>query len=372
MDETLLMMIAISILVAAVIGWKSGIATALMEIAAGVIIGNIFPIELPELVNTLSELGLITQMFMAGLEIDLSFLKQKGKESIKIGIISYTIPFAVIGLAVYILFDLSFQQTILFSLALSTSSVGIIYTILRRKGILGPRRKLILSSIMVTEFISMVILGLYYSDITWTVLAVLFFIILATLGYGYLQKSYHPFQESTTENISIKFILAILLIAEFLASGSGVDVILIVFILGMLLAKYVEDHATLKNEIEAISFGFLTPIFFFATGFGISLTEFGGVFWQVAALVTISFSITFIVTYLVAKKNFQKRARITAILFNAPMSIGIVAATIGIEKGIIDHQQYLILLGTVVISSLIAILLGRYPEDKLKITKPAS
>lgn len=83
MEDTVLMIIGVSILLAAVVGIKSGITTALLEILAGIVIGNIIHIDLPLAIETLSGLGLITLMFMAGLEIDLSFLRKKGKSSVK-------------------------------------------------------------------------------------------------------------------------------------------------------------------------------------------------------------------------------------------------------------------------------------------------
>ena len=365
MEDSLLMIIGVSILVSAIIGVKSGIATALMEIAAGVIIGNVFTGELPEVIHVLSDLGLITLMFMAGLEIDMHFFRSKGKQSIKLGAQAYGLPFIVIMVLVLVIFNLSLYQSLLFAIALSASSVGIVYAIMRKKGILGPRRKLILSGVMVTEFLSMTLLGIFYSEITWVVFVVIAFIFFVRFAYGYIQKNYNVFTDATAENLAIKVILAVLLVAEFLANGSGVDVILIVFVLGMLLASYVDEHETLKKEIEVIGFGFLTPIFFFVTGFGISVSAFGAVFGRVVILVIISFVATYLATYFSARKLFPKRAKIMAVLFNAPMSIGIVAATIGLEKEVLNPEQYVLLLGAVLISSLLAVLFGRYPEDKL-------
>lgn len=371
MEESLLMIIGISILIAAVIGVKSGIATALMEIMAGMIIGNVFPGELPDFILSLSGLGLITLMFIAGLEIDLSFLRKNGRQSIVVGLWGYVIPFFIVGLVAFYLFDLNSMQSLLFALGLSASSVGIIYTVLRQKGILGPRRKLILAAIMVTEFLSMALLGIFFSDLTWVIGIVIVFIFVVRYGFRFFQTRYHLFTAETTEKMAIKVVLAVLLIAEFLARGSGVDVILIVFALGILLAKYVEEHQFLKKEIEVISFGFLTPIFFFVTGFNISFVEIGAVFNQIIILVAVSFIATFVATYFAARKYFPRRAKIVALLFNSPMSIGIVAATIGLEKNVLDYQQYLMLLGAVLISSFIAIAIGRYPNDQsVAVTTP--
>ncbi len=303
-------------------------------------------------------------MFMAGLEIDLSFLRHKGKDSVKVGVIAYIIPFLVIGGVADIVLELTTMQSLLFAIGLSASSVGIVYPVLRKAGILGPRRKLILSAVMITEFLSLTLLGIFFSTISVTVIVVLLFVVMVWLGWGYMHKRYKFLSDSTTENVAIKVILAVLLVSEFLASSSGLDVILIVFVMGVLLAKYVDEHKTLKEEIEAIGFGFLTPIFFFVIGYEISIVEFGQSFGTIMIFLTLSFLATYLATYIFSKKYFPKRAHIMGILFNAPMSIGIVTATIGLERGIIDHQLYLVLLGTVLLSSMIAVIFGKYPQKK--------
>lgn len=215
---------------------------------------------------------------------------------------------------------------------------------------------------------SLLILAIGYSDINLTVIIVVGFILGVWLGYDFLHTRYKLFSDRTIEKVAIKFVLAILLIAEFLASSTGLDVILIVFILGILLAKYVDEHTTLKHEIETIGFGFLTPIFFFVTGYGISIKQLGSEIGYIAIILLVSFIATYLSTYLFAKKHFSKRAHIMGLLFNAPMSIGIVTATIGYDRGIVDDRLYSILIGAVLISSLVAIILGKYPKDLKSLT----
>ena len=75
--------------------------------------------------------------------------------------------------------------------------------------------------------------------------------------------------------------------------------------------------------------------------------------------------------YSLARKVMPKRVRTVSILLNAPMIVGVVIASLGLREGLINEQLYSIILGSVVASSLIAVVFGRYPEDEEKET-PAS
>ncbi|PIW37354.1 MAG: hypothetical protein COW24_00590 [Candidatus Kerfeldbacteria bacterium CG15_BIG_FIL_POST_REV_8_21_14_020_45_12] len=364
MEIPTLLLVSVSILMAAIIGARSGIATAFLEIIAGLLIGNIFDVNMSEFLVIMAQLGLTTLMFMAGLEVDIRFLRHKLRESLTVGLIAYSIPFAIIYLLSRYVFGFEWNQSILFALALCTSSAGIVYPVLKQKGPLGPRRKMILSSVMVMEFISMSLLGILYSDISISVLLIVLFIPLVGLVLPKIQNRFHIFLGASQENLAIKLILVLLLVSELLSSTSGVDVILIVFVLGMVMADFVASHETLKKEIETIGFGLLTPIFFFTVGMSISVVQLITNAWEVFVFVSISFIATFTVTYLIAKKHFPSRARIIAILFNAPLSVGIVVATVGRDKSILSTEQYGILIGSVVLMSFIAAVFGQYPASK--------
>lgn len=358
-----LLVIAIGIVIAAIVGLKSGVATAFLEIVVGVIIVNLFHFEEPEIVHLLSELGLITLLFIAGLEVDVTFLKNKAKDGIILGLITFFVAFgSTLGIS-YWLFDLNWLQAAVFAVGLSECSTGIVYATLRKKGDLGPRRKIILSAATMMELCGIAFLTIFFVKLNWTIVIVVLFLLLIRFGLPKIKNTFGLFTDRTVEKLAIKTILATLLAALFLATSSGVDVILIVFVLGVLLAKFVNEHKTLKQEIEAISFGFLTPFFFLSIGFSVSIVKFVEFLPGILSLAASTFIITFLVSYSIAKKYIPKRARAVGFLLNAPMSVGFVAATLAFEKGVLDNRLYLILIGAVLLSSFVGIVFARYPAD---------
>ena len=363
MEEYSLIIAGLSIFIAAIVGYKSGIATAFLEIVAGLLIGTFFDFHSGEFIEVMAELGLITLMFLAGLEVDLKFFKEKAKESLTVGLISYFVPFVVLFFATQWLFDVTVMQALLFSIGLCEVSAGMLFPILRRKGPMGPRRRMILSAGMIMEFMSIMLLGIIYTEVNWVVILAIVFIIGLRIAIPHLQKHFTFFREYTVESSMLKLILALLLISQFLAEASGIDVVLVAFAIGMVLADVVRAHPTVHKEVESIGFGFLTPIFFFTVGLSLELLEIWRNGVEILFLVGVSFTATYAATYIIAKKHFPSRARVIAVIFNAPMSVGIVVATIGFERGVLDTQLYTLLVGAVVLSSFIAAVFGKYPEQ---------
>ncbi len=365
--DVIIVLVAVGIVIAALVGIKSGLTTAFLEILAGLIIGNFVAGGMPEALNTLSELGIITLMFMAGLEVDLQFIRNKGRQGITIGLTGFLVTFLVMSAIGLLWFQWDMAMTLLMAIGLSSCSAGMVYAALRKKGELGERRKIILSASMVMEFLGLILLSTLFTSVSWVAVIVVAFIILVRLAWPILQRQ---FAFLTQDNdIAIKAILAVLLTSSLLASTSGLDVILIVFVLGIFLSRYVEEHKDLKKQIETIGFGFLTPIFFVSVGFDIDLIELLTELPLILLLVALSFALTFIGVYVPARRLVPKRARSIAILLNTPMSVGIVAAAVGRDQGILSQEYYIALIGAVILSSFIGMAFNRYPIQSRE--KPA-
>ena len=69
------------VVVAGIIAVLTGIATPLLEIAAGIFAANILGFESTEIINFLGEIGIIALMYLAGLEINIDFIKKEYKKS---------------------------------------------------------------------------------------------------------------------------------------------------------------------------------------------------------------------------------------------------------------------------------------------------
>lgn len=346
-------------------GIRYNIYTVFLEIFAGFVLGNIIGADLPENIVILSDIGVLALMFMAGLEVDFKTLSDKWRKSVWLGSMSYIVPFIFIFFLTFFLFGESMNIALLSSIALVPASVGIVYSLLRTKGPLGSRRKMILSSVMITDLLSMILLGVFFSNFSYFTILLFVLIILAFKFLPRFGKFLFSHGGSDIVNIEIKFALAIILAANFFALRSGIDGVLIAFLFGMACSE-IFSGSTVPNKLaeeklSAVVFGFLTPIFFFATGFGISFFIFLDYWYIIVLLVIFTFAVKWLTVYTIGSRIFPNRIRSLVMLFNTPLSIGIVAVGIGAKQGIITNTLAGILALVIIISSLIGVLFTKYP-----------
>src|SRR5437867_647112 len=156
---------------------RTGISVALVEILVGVVAGNLavgleggtlhigiadvgastrhlhHVLQSTEWTNFLALLGSGVLTFLAGAEIDPISLKANWRASVLIGVLSFAIPFAVVWLFAQFVFGWSLHQAQIAGIALSTTSVAIVYAVMIEGGLNDtPMGKMILAACFITDF----------------------------------------------------------------------------------------------------------------------------------------------------------------------------------------------------------------------------
>jgi len=122
-------------LIASLISIRLGITVALVEIIIGIIGGNLIGLHVTPAIDTLANFGVVFLTFLAGAEIDPQSLRQNIKPSIAIGLSSFLVPFGIISLFTYYVAGWELKSALIAGLALSTTSVAVIYTMLTETGL---------------------------------------------------------------------------------------------------------------------------------------------------------------------------------------------------------------------------------------------
>ncbi|MFA5313535.1 MAG: cation:proton antiporter, partial [Methanomassiliicoccales archaeon] len=129
----LLMLLAV---LAQFIAQRFGTTAAIIEIALGVIVANLLgldPSSFGWLVFMTSLAGVLLT-FMAGSEIDREMLKGSWKTSLAIGSASFIAPFVAIFLLCHEVLGWSTDPAFLAAVALSETSIAIVYVVLVEGG----------------------------------------------------------------------------------------------------------------------------------------------------------------------------------------------------------------------------------------------
>lgn len=346
------------IILAGFIAIEINVTSAIFEILAGFVAVNFFNFSGTEVITVLADFGILTLMFFAGLEIDFDVLKKNIKSSVVIGSASFFTPFLAIYFTAIYFLNFSFEQALLAGIALSTTSLAIVYPLLLRSNEhLNDTGKKILSAAMTVDLLGMIALSVLFSEITIFTIAIIIVFAVFSFFVPYLGKRMFRYYKGNVVEFEFKIILFLILGIGISAEAMGIEAVIFAFVLGMITSGFIVEHVKLWDKLRGITFGFLAPIFFFKAGTGIDIASLHENIWMMLLLCIICFSSKFIGTYISSKKYIREQASFVATIFNSRLSLGIVATTVGYELGIFNEGIYSAIIGTVVLSSVLASLL---------------
>jgi Kef-type K+ transport system membrane component KefB len=106
--------------------------------------------------------------FLAGAEVDPGEFRATWRANIAIGVLSFASPFFGAMLACRFLFDWTWQQAQIGGIALSTTSLAVVYAVLVESGLNATRiGKLIMSATFVTDLGTVAALSLLFITPSW-------------------------------------------------------------------------------------------------------------------------------------------------------------------------------------------------------------
>jgi Kef-type K+ transport system membrane component KefB len=100
-DLAVAAVLAVTILAASVISIEIAVSVALIELAAGFVVGNAFSMSVPAWLAFIGSFAGVVLTFLAGAEVDVPQLRRDWRASLSIGVVSFAGPFVVVGLLAY-------------------------------------------------------------------------------------------------------------------------------------------------------------------------------------------------------------------------------------------------------------------------------
>ncbi|MEW6621963.1 MAG: cation:proton antiporter [Bacillota bacterium] len=361
-------------LAASVISIRLGISVALIEIAVGVIAGNIVNIPITEWVNFLAGFGAVILTFLAGAEIEPETLKRNLWESLGIGFSSFLMPFLLGMITAYYVFHWDLNAAKIAGIALSTTSVAVVYAVMVESGLSSSRLgQSILAACFVTDLGTVLALGLLFSGFSIKMLifgVVLVFALIVSTPLAYRIFQMYSGKVSEPE---IKFIFVILAILAYMALYGGSEAVLPAYIIGMAMAGFFTKYKDTLHKMRAITFTAFTPFYFIKAGalvsFSALISMFGIILFFLVVKVLAKFA-----GVLPATKFFgyERRTGIyTTLLMSTGLTFGTISALYGLTNNLVTRDQYSVLVAAVILSAIIPTLIAQkffYPlsdEDEL-------
>ncbi|MGQ4833437.1 MAG: cation:proton antiporter [Candidatus Asgardarchaeia archaeon] len=361
--------IAAMILVSGFLAIEIGISTAILEIIAGVIGANFLGISDVYWLDFLSDFGLLGLMFYAGFETDPKLLKKNLLKNMIIGLASYFVPFTFVIIVTLLILNFSIQGAIVLGISLSTTSVALVYAVLRDKSMITSEAgQIILGSAMVADILSMlsltVLVGVYgIYTLIYSAILILFLYISPRVGKVIFSR-----YGGHAAEIEIKFILLLLLTMPFFSERVGISEAVFAFLLGILFSEMISEDKSVEEKLRGIIFGFLAPTFFFKAGLLFDLKAISSVkiIELIILLGIIAFFGKYFSVYLASKTLLDgKVAPLFGLFFNFRLTFGIIAILFGLENSFISHEIYSAVLMIILVSSGIASLLLKVTPHEL-------
>ncbi len=349
-------------LAASLISIWAAISVALIEIMVGAVAGNVIGLPLSPWVNYLAGFGAILLTFLAGTEVDADVVRRNFGASVGVGFVSFLAPYLGCLLAARYLLGWSWPEAQIAGIALSTTSVAVVYAVMVETGLnkteLG---KIILAACFVTDLGTVLALGIVFANFNIWLLG----FAAATGVAAWLLPKYAPwFFTKAGHRVSepqIKFVLLVLFLLGGIATSVGSEAVLPAYIVGMVLAPAFQHEHELAHRMRVMAFAILTPFYFLKAG---SLIEFKALV-AAAGLIALFLGLKMLTKFvgilpLTRVFRFKRRDGIyTTLLMSTGLTFGSISALYGLTNKIIDQRQYTILLTAVIASAVVPTLIAQ-------------
>jgi len=353
-DIAVAAVLAATILIASTISVEIGLSVALIELLAGVIVGNAFHLDVPSWLAFLGSFAGMVLTFQAGAEVDVPQFKREWKASLSIGLVSFFAPFAVVGLLAYYGLGWNHRQAEIGGLALSTTSLAVVYAVLVETGL---NRELVGKRLMSATFVTDIatVAGLTALFIKPTLWIVPFILVSVALIVGLPKAAPWFFGRYGNRVIEpeIKLVFASLFLLMWLGGRANSQPVLPAFVLGLVMSSHYVKHRQEQERMRVVAFAFLTPFFFLKGGMSVS----AGALWANLGILAVLFVGKMVPklagVYPLARRYTAPHATFTTLLMSTGLTFGTITSLYGLNAGIIDRTQFSLLITVVVLSAVV-------------------
>ena len=361
------------------------IATALSEIVVGIIaqlvIGALIGAAAlgsgESWVQFLSGTGAIVLTFLAGAELDPVVFKRKWRQAGAVGLVSFFGPFLGCTAVAYWLLHWGIQPSWLAGVALSTTSVAVVYAVMLEFGLnVTDFGKTVLAACFITDLATVLALGFIFSPFGYKTVVFFGTDVIAFTVLPWLTPRFFKRYGNRPSELEAKYLLLVLFGMGALAGWAGSEAVLPAYVFGMVLAGTVGKNHVLVRRLRTLTFGLLTPFYFIRAGSFVSLPAIVAAPWAFLLLLGAKVATKIAGVYPVSRayKLPAGDAMYTTLLMSTGLTFGSISALFGLSHHIIDQRQYSLLIVTVIGSAVVPTLIANafyLPRHLLRVGKDA-
>jgi K+:H+ antiporter len=389
---TIIIQLAVIIAVARLAGnlaRRLGHPMVVGEIVAGLVLGPsflgrlfpqvsavLFPHSTTQVINIISQIGLILLMFLIGLEFDFGHIRTHGRTAALVAVSGITLPFVLgLGIGSWMHSYFPHMNPVGFSLflatALSITAIPVLGRVMvefniQRTGI----GVLTITAAAIDDALGWILLAIVaaivgaHFDLLVTLRMVLL-TLLFTLAMGLVARPLfirwiRRAVDSKDGHLTLDA-LAVVFVAMFACAAItnliGIFSIFGSFALGAVLYDQDRFREAVFHRLKDFVTAFFLPVFFTYTGLHTDMGSLGtGIMWVLlGAVLAASFVGKFVGCGIAARLSglAPQQAACVGIMMNARGLIGLIAANVGLQIGAIPREVYCMLVLMCVFSTVI-------------------
>jgi Kef-type K+ transport system membrane component KefB len=347
-------LLAVIALLASMLSVELGLSVAIIEILAGIAVGNVLHPATPQWLLFLASFGSVVLTFLAGAEVDRAALRRSWRGSVSIGLVSFSAPGACALLACRYLAGWSWRAAEIGGIALSTTSLAVVYAVLVETGRSESRiGQLIMSATFITDLATVLALSLLFVHPTWWLLSFVLASLVLIAVMPRLERWFFARYGNRVTEPEIKGAFAALLLLMWLADRAQSHAVLPAFLLGLAVSGTFRRNRTTRQRFRVVAFALLTPFFFIRSGMTVSLPLVWANLGLLGLLLAVKLVAKFAGVYPLARRFARPYPAFTTLLMSTGLTFGTISATYGYTARIVNRAQFSVLVCVVVLTAVL-------------------
>lgn len=342
---------------------RLGQPAVLGKLLIGIVLGpSVFGvIEDTDLLQELSQIGVILLMFIAGLETDMDQFRRTGKAAVAVGVLGILVPLLA-GYAAGAAFGMETGTALFLGLLLSATSVSISVQALKEMGQLQSKEgSAILGAAVIDDVLVVIALAFLLSltggDVELGAVVLkkaVFFAVAILLAWKAIPLVLKWFAPLRVTEAVVSAGLVICFAFAYFAEAMGVAAIIGAYMAG-LGASFTDYREEVFEKVETIAYSLFVPVFF--TSIGVA-ADFSGIVEHWPLIV--GWSALAILTKLVGAALGAKWAGFSwgsSLAVGAGMvsrgEVALIIAGIGLEAGLLDGNMFAVMIIVVLVTTVV-------------------
>ena len=330
---------------------------ALVEIIVGMLAGNLIALRTNAWIDFVAGFGSILLTFLAGAEIDPVVLRRQLVPSTVLGAASFGAPFLAAMAFAYFFGHWSPNASRIAGIAMSTTSVAVVYAVMIESGLAGKEfGQIILAACFFTDLGTVVALGLLFANYNLWLVALIASIVAAMVLVPKLLPALIDRTRRFVSEPALRVLFAVIFLLAAVATYAKSEGVLPAYFLGLACAGVMISYPDVKRRLQTMTMTLLAPFYFLKAG---TYIEFGSALANAALIATLFFVkviAKIVAVFPLARYAFKypsSNANYLTLMMATGLTFGTISSLYGLTHHYINQAQYTALVTVVILTAVV-------------------